>query len=167
VYDSELANTLGNLASRTIAMVEKYCAGVVPAAPPLDGDAATANVARAQRRVLAGDHRLNETIAQIMDAVRESNQLVQTRQPWVLAKDPALKHELDATLVTLVRSLAHFAISLAPIIPGKSQELWRSLGGPGNVHDQRFGQDFSVAGWRVEKGAPLFPKAETPVNPSS
>jgi methionyl-tRNA synthetase len=102
-----------------------------------------------------------------MDAVRESNQLVQTRQPWSLAKDPARRHELDMTLVTLVRALSHYAISLAPVIPGKAQELWRSLGGPGNVHDQRFGQDFSVAGWRVEKGSPLFPKAETPRNPSS
>jgi methionyl-tRNA synthetase len=163
VYDSELANTLGNLASRTIAMVEKYTAGVVPAAAPNPyAEAAGAAAQGAQDGIVSGNYRLQEAIALVMSAVRGSNEYVQVQQPWALAKDPAKRSELDATLWTLVYSLACYALSLAPVIPGKAQELWRALGGPGNVHDQRWGRLAApdVAGWRVTKPAPLFPKAE-------
>jgi methionyl-tRNA synthetase len=63
-------------------------------------------------------------------------------------------------LSAIIRQLARHAILLAPFMPERSQELWMQLGGPGRVEEQRFANvaGLSVGGWRVAKGASLFPK---------
>jgi methionyl-tRNA synthetase len=167
VYDSELANTIGNLASRTTAMIDRYRGGVVPGAHP-ENDAAVAACLDVQERVLRGDYRFHDVIARVMAAARASNEFVQARQPWALAKDPARADELDAVLATLVTALAHYALALSPIMPGKSRELWLSLGGTATFPNLRWGRDvpLKVSGWRVHKGAPLFPKSEPPTDPA-
>lgn len=164
VYDSELANTIGNLASRTTAMVEKYRAGVVPVTKTVELRDANEACFEVQEAVLAGDYRLHAGIAKVIAAARAANEYVQVKQPWALAKDPARSGELDVVLVTLVNSLAHLALAISPIMPGRSRELWRSLGGPDTFPNLRWGREvpLHVAGWRVFKGAPLFPKAEPP-----
>jgi methionyl-tRNA synthetase len=95
-----------------------------------------------------------------MACVTRGNEFVQSRQPWALAKDPTKRAELEEVLSAIIRQLARHAIYLAPFMPSKSQELWIQLGGPGRVEDQRFADvdKLSVGGWRVAKGAPLFPK---------
>jgi len=66
----------------------------------------------------------------------------------------------------MLRSLARQAVGLAPFMPGKAQELWAQLGGPGEVASQRFTdlETLDPTGWRVAKGHPLFPK-EAPATP--
>jgi methionyl-tRNA synthetase len=172
VYESELANTLGNLASRATAMVEKYFGGEVPHSPPGDHDRAVGAALTRSIGLVTGTagFPLQDTIAGIMQTVRETNEFVQRATPWSLARDPARREELAAVLATTVRCLAGQAISLSPIMPGKSQELWRSLGGPGNVHAQRWNLDglIDVSAWRVAKGSPLFPKPDqTTTTPTS
>jgi methionyl-tRNA synthetase len=164
VYESELANTLGNLASRATAMVEKYFDGVVPGASAVEHDHNVASGLNRSIRAVTGDSGfpLHEAIAGIMQTVRETNEFVQRAAPWSLAKDPARRDELASVLSTTIRSLAGQAIALSPIMPGKSQELWRSLGGSGNVHEQHwiFEGLIDVSAWRVAKGSPLFPKKD-------
>src|SRR5688572_6152371 len=89
--------------------------------------------------------------------VMRANEYVDRQAPWRLAKDPAAKAELDLTLSSLARQLVRQAVHLAPFMPGKSEELWRQLGGPGSVHDQRFSEleTLDRAGWRVSKGTSL------------
>jgi methionyl-tRNA synthetase len=165
VYISDLANTLGNLGSRSIAMIEKYRAGVVPAGAPDPAlwlahaaDLATARAAIDGAR----RYRPHETLGAVLDAVRRTNEYIQRTQPWVLAKDDANAGRLDEVLRSLAASLAHFAAWLAPVMPQKMQALWGQLGGPGDVTTARLDRPIDVGGWKVTKGAPLFPKPETP-----
>jgi methionyl-tRNA synthetase len=165
VYNSDLANTLGNLGSRSAAMIEKYRAGVVPAAAP-DAELFAAHGASLAQARAAVDgerrHRPNEVIGALMDVARRTNEYIQRTQPWVLAKDPANAAQLDVVLATLAASLATCAAWLAPVMPQKMQVLWTQLGGSGEVTSVRLDQPIDVAGWTVTKGVPLFPKPEAP-----
>ena len=161
-YNADLANALGNLASRAIAMVEKYCDGVVPAGAPVTLDRADADDIAEYHGALDGrrGRLLHEGLKRVMATVARGNEYVQASQPWALAKDTAARGQLEAVLAGSIRQLARHAILLFPFMPGKSQELWQQLGGPGAVSDQRFAgvANLDVTGWRVTKGAPLFPK---------
>ena len=68
--------------------------------------------------------------------------------------------QLDRVLGVLVRLLARTAVLLGPVLPTKAEELWRTLGGPGSVLDQRLDAlpTLDTAGWLVRKAAPLFPR---------
>ena len=165
VYNSDLANTLGNLGSRSIAMIEKYRNGVVPAGAPdpalwtaHDGDLVRARAAIDGAR----RYRPHEAIGAMFDAARRTNEYIQRTQPWVLAKDDANAGRLDEVLRSLAASLAHFAAWLAPVMPQKMQALWEQLGGAGDVTKVRLDQPIDVSGWKVTKGVPLFPKPEAP-----
>ena len=165
-YNADLANAWGNLASRTISMVERYRGGVVPAAargPVDDADAADYAAYQASMDGSRG-YMLHDALRNVWLTVARGNEYVDRQAPWKLAKDAARAADLDTTLGTLMRQLARQCVALHPFLPQKTQELWEQLGGPGAVSDQRFA-DFDAldaAGWTVKKGAPLFPKEQVP-----
>ncbi|HEY8175108.1 MAG TPA: methionine--tRNA ligase [Gemmatimonadaceae bacterium] len=165
VYNSELANSWGNLASRAIAMVEKYCHSTVPAAMETEVDRADAVEVQAYHSAMDGSRGflLHEALRHAMASVTRGNEYVQKMQPWVLAKSPDTRTALETTLGTLMRSLARQAVMLYPFVPTKSQDLWQQLGAPGRIEDQRITtlMKLDATGWRVRKGAPLFPKPVT------
>jgi methionyl-tRNA synthetase len=164
-YNADLANAWGNLASRTLAMVERYCDGVVPRAArtPLDDE----DLGRidAYHQLLNGQegYLLDEGLDVVWQSVAAGNEYVDRQAPWKLAKDPAQRAELEKTLGALVRQLGRHCVLLAPYMPQKAAVLWQQLGGPGDVHAQRFAtlDTLDVTGWRVTKGEPLFPKEQT------
>ena len=170
-YTADLANAFGNLASRTVAMVEKYRGGEVPAVPAVvlgatrGADAADLAAYHAAMDGTRG-YVPNEALAALWRVIARANAEVQERQPWTLAKDPARAAELDAVLHAAVRRLAVAAVCVAPAMPGKAAELWAQLGGTGEVSAQRFaGLDaLDPAGWRVRKGAALFPRDAVPAS---
>ena len=166
VYTAELANGLGNLASRTIAMVEKYCGGTVPAGAPVSSDAADLADYAEARAALDGSRGflIHEAVEAVFRTVVRANQAIQDAKPWVLAKDPAQRSELERVLSGLMRQLARQAIYLAPFMPTKAQALWEALGGPDSVHGIRFDQadTLDCGGWQVAKGEGLFPRPEPP-----
>ena len=161
-YNADLANSLGNLASRAISMVERYCDNIVPAGDPNELDRADAVECAEYHSAMDGSRGflLHEGLRRVMASVARGNEYVQSQQPWALAKDPAKRAALEQVLAAIIRQLARHAVFLAPFMPEKSQELWTQLGGPGRVEEQRFANvsSLSVGGWRVAKGAPLFPK---------
>jgi methionyl-tRNA synthetase len=164
VYTAELANGLGNLASRTTAMIEKYCGGVVPAGARGAVDAADLADCAAARAAVDGSRGflLHEAVEALGRTVDRANQLIQDTKPWVLAKDPAQRPELERVLATLARQLARQAVYLAPVMPGKAEALWQLLGGPGTAAGTTLAAADATdcAGWRVSKGEGLFPRPE-------
>ena len=165
-YNADLANSLGNLSSRATAMVEKYFNAVVPAASPIDLDKADAEDTAEYHLAMAGGKGflLHEGLKRVMLSVARGNEFIQARQPWALAKSADKRTELESVLAAIIRQLARHAIHLAPFMPVKAQELWAQVGGTGSVHDQRFADidRLDVTGWRVAKGASLFPKPQMP-----
>jgi methionyl-tRNA synthetase len=142
-------------------MVEKYCDGIVPAGTTTDLDRADmVDLSEYHAALQQNGFLLHEAIKRVMACVARGNEFVQSSQPWALAKNPERRAELESVLSAIMRQLARHAIHLAPIIPNKAQDLWAQLGGPGQVVDQRFAdvEALDVTGWRVAKGASLFPK---------
>lgn len=165
-YNADLANAWGNLASRTIAMVERYRGGVVPAAARGPVDEADAVDYASYHAAMDGSrgYMLHDALRAVWLTVARGNEYVDRQAPWKQAKDPEQAGALDTTLGTLIRQLARHCVALQPFMPSKAQTLWEQLGGPGAVADQRFeGFDaLDTTGWRVTKGEGLFPKAEPP-----
>lgn len=159
-YVSELANDLGNLANRTIAMVAKYRDGEVPAASRTELDQlADQAVERYADRMDA--LMLHEGAATAIGLVGAANAFVGDRAPWKLAKEPDRAAELDAALASLVRTLGVVAVLLAPFMPGKMKELWDRLGTGGEPPtDLADLAALDPAGWRVVGGEVLFPRPE-------
>ncbi len=125
-YTADLADAFGNLASRVLAMLEKYRGGVVPKAPltELDraGDEAAARYMDAMDALL-----LHRGAAAAWDLVVAANGYVERRAPWAQAKagDQA---GLDETLGALARALERLSVLVTPFVPQAADALWRGLG---------------------------------------
>ncbi len=126
-YESELANELGNLASRTIAMVHRYRDGIplaVPLDPQLDGDfAGLADEVQA----LIDRAELTAALEAIWQRVRRLNRYVEEQAPWRLAKDDDAVEQLDCVLSTLVVGLRVLAVLLYPYLPASTDRLLAAL----------------------------------------
>jgi methionyl-tRNA synthetase len=129
-YETELANELGNLASRTIGMIGKYRDGVVA-----DGEldpVLSADFDGLGERVCELLDRAELTVAldEIWQRVRRLNRYVEERAPWVLAKDPEQAAELDTVLRSLVEGLRSVTVLLWPYLPSSAERLLDALGVP-------------------------------------
>ena len=164
-YTADLADTLGNLASRTLSMVQRYRAGVVPRDPtgfatPLE-DAA--------RDVLAGYARDMDALAleggadHLIALATRANRYVEETAPWKLAKEQQTA-ELDTVLANLARTVARLAVLALPFMPEKAQQLWEDLGSGRALEEVGFDgvATLDPTGWTVRKPAPLFPKPPAP-----
>jgi methionyl-tRNA synthetase len=161
-YDGELANDLGNLVSRTAAMLVKYRGtdGVaqVPHVPSQVGVAEDGieMVERWRMQMQALD--LSGALETIWSFVRELNRLVEERAPWKLAKDESQVHLLDATLGELAEGLIAVSYALSPFMPSTTTRIAATFGVTADeLRDWTWG---IAAGRDVSKPEPLFPRLE-------
>jgi methionyl-tRNA synthetase len=158
-YTADLADGLGNLASRTLAMLAKYRDGFVPASSAVTSldrvaDTALADYVRAMDALdLRGGIEAAWTI------VSAANLFVQQSAPWSLAK-LGKDRELDEVLTALARALCRLAVMTSAFIPGKAQTLWGNLGMEGNVAEANWktAEAPEVEGQQTRRASILFPK---------
>jgi methionyl-tRNA synthetase len=167
-YNSDLANAWGNLASRTLAMVEKYRGSIVPPSPPGELDAADESSISEYHAAMDGrdGYLLHVALRAVWASIGRGNEYVDRRAPWKQAKVAEESGALDETLASLIRLLARQCVLLSPFMPEKAAELWSRLGAAGQVSEQRFSDlaRLDPTGWVVKKGPSLFPK-EVPSQP--
>jgi methionyl-tRNA synthetase len=161
-YTADLANAWGNLASRTIAMVERYFGGRIPPGPHNELDTADERDLQDYHSAMDGGrgYLLHEALQAVFRTVARANEYVDRQAPWKLAKDSARAAELEGVIAALIRALVRHAVYLSPFLPTKTEELWTQLGAPGAAALQRFHSLGAVdpTGWAVARGQPLFPK---------
>ena len=159
-YDSELANEYGNLASRTLAMIDRYRDGRVPEAeadPELVGGADGLAGLEAKVCGLLDRAELTQALEEIWKRVRRLNRYVEETRPWDLAKDDAQSKRLDQVLYNLAEGLRVVTLLLHAYIPASSGLLLSALG-EGGLELADFGS--RGGGQPTDRLAPLFPKVE-------
>lgn len=163
----DLANDLGNLLNRTVAMINKYCEGVVPKyqslVTPFDSELSTTAANVVSRYHEAMDKmEFNTALSEIWSLVSRANKYIDETEPWVLAKDEAHRDELDSVMVHLAETLRIVAILLQPIMTQTPKKIFEQLGlDPEtmmlqNIHFGEFPEDTKV----TPKGKPIFPRLD-------
>ncbi|MFT8425458.1 MAG: methionine--tRNA ligase [Liquorilactobacillus sp.] len=163
----DLANDLGNLLNRTVAMINKYDDGAVPElrsnVTSFDEDlekVATQMIANYQKEM--DEVHFSNALAEVWTLISRTNKYIDETEPWVLAKDQARKNELDSVLAHLVASLRIIAILLQPVLTHAPKEIFAQLG---LMHNNMEIKDISYtdlpSGARVvKKATPIFPRLD-------
>lgn len=166
--NSDLANDLGNLLNRTVAMMEKYFGGEVPVYEPN----ATAFDAELEQAALDTVRKVEEVmenmgfsvaLTHIGAFISRTNKYIDETQPWVLAKDEAKKGELASVMAHLAESLRIASILLQPFLTQAPAKIWAQLGiAPGELTTWESAKTFGLipAGTKLVKGEPIFPRLD-------
>ncbi len=163
--NSDLANDIGNLLSRSTAMLGKYFDGVVPAPGTAEEIDQTflANFPAAMEKIdtLYGDMAFNKVLQTIWELISAGNKYIDDTAPWALAKDPAQQERLGTVLYNLLEAQRLIALQVAPFMPETGAKILSHLGvDPASrlVNNEAWGQ--LEPGTKIEKAAPLFPRIE-------
>jgi methionyl-tRNA synthetase len=181
-YNSDLANDLGNLVSRALTMVGRYCDGKIPPRPEF-AVASTAGVGPASPQDFTGAlqdqiqtgwarkvlERYDEmefvgALGDIWSAIGSLNQAIAVVKPWELAKDPKRRKELDGFLYRLLQGIRVIAVLVSPVMPSAADRIFKMLGIPARLAPADLGWDVLVPGASLGTIEPLFPRVD--VNPT-
>ena len=167
-HNADLANGLGNLASRVLAMLGSYYAGQVPdpgrEAP--DGLASLVPDVAARVETAMEAVAISQAVAAMWELVDVANKYLVEREPWVLAKDADRRDELGTVLYTVAETLRVLAVLISPVMPSAAARLWTQLGLDASPLEQQRLPAAAVwgglsPGTTTAKGAALFPRLES------
>lgn len=183
-YNSDLANTLGNLVNRTVAMTKKYFDGKLisnSVAESIDEELKELCEMSVEKiDDLLKEYRVSDAIGTVFNIAKRSNKYIDETMPWALAKDESKKERLSTVLYNLLESIRYIAILISPFMPETSQKIFSQLNSEVKDYDslKEFGQ--LELGIEVSDPTPLFSridaekmmaeieenqKASMPVNP--
>ena len=168
-YNSDLANGLGNLASRTLTMIEKYFGGKIPPPVPpgfLAGDAPVTTAVKAalvQAPEFYDQFAFSRALESMWAVVAEVDKYLTNEKPWALAEDPAQKQRLGHVLYVAAEGLRIVTVLAQPVIPHATQKIWEQLGLPGKVELQSIDQlawGQLKPGTSIGKSEAIFPRVQ-------
>ena len=171
-YNADLANGLGNLASRVLTMIQNYCGGVIPQAHVVAGKASeqdaellvdfsqdSLGVILAGYDVFGFAGVFENTWAMIASADR----YLALQKPWTLESDKSRRQDLERVLYIAAESIRFVCVLAHPVIPDATQKIWQQLGQPGKLADVRIDQlkwgDLKP-GTRIGKPEAVFPRVD-------
>jgi methionyl-tRNA synthetase len=170
-FNSDLANGLGNLLSRTLTVIDRFAGGTIPPVPPQleTPDEEDLNVTGLEVFRLADSDikelAFSRALEVIWKLVRSGDQYLEKNAPWTLAKDPGKKEHLHRVLYRAADTLRLLTIAVHPFMPGTAHAMQRQLGlkldfsKPIPFEERQW--DRLPPGTMIEKGAPLFPRIDT------
>lgn len=159
--NADLANGIGNLASRTLTMLAKYRESVIPDAAV--DPAVLSALEQAVTTAVAEfeNFEFRRGIEALRVAMATVDRFISDRKPWAMAKDPALERELDVVLVTAFAAVRALVVTLAPTLPEGAEALWRSLNFEGTasaVDPGALAIGDVPAGHRIGDIVPVYPR---------
>ncbi len=162
-YNADLANTLGNLVNRTVAMQQKYFDGVIqkPCDAEMDADLkeCALKAAKACKEKMDA-FKTAEALSEVMNLARRSNKYIDETMPWALAKDESQKERLGGVLYNLLESIRFLGVLLTPFMPQTSESIFAQIGAKECSLESLDAFGKTEAGTSVGQATPLFARLD-------